>query len=162
MKVLGIDPGFGRLGYGIVQRSGGSLRALEFGCVETSKEHSMPQRLRQIHHEMTALIERSQPDCLATEALLFAANRTTAFDVCKALGVVLLASAELNLAWCEYTPPQVKLAVTGSGSADKKQMRFMVQRLLSLTEAPKLDDVTDALAVAICHSLKARVLSAVP
>lgn len=157
MRVLGIDPGFGRLGYGIVDRVQGVLRAGESGLVETDKNASLPARLAQIHCEVVRLIARSKPDCIATEALLFAANRTTAFDVSKALGVVLLAAAEADLPWSEYTPPEVKLTVTGSGAAKKPQVQFMVAKLLALPDPPKPDDVADALAVALCHAIRGRL-----
>lgn len=157
MRVLGIDPGFGRLGFGIVNRVQGVLRAGESGLVETDKNASLPARLAQIHCEIVRLIARSKPDCIATEALLFAANRTTAFDVSKALGVVLLAAAEADLPWSEYTPPEVKLTVTGSGAAKKPQVQFMVAKLLALPEPPKPDDVADALAVALCHAIRGRL-----
>ncbi len=155
--MLGIDPGFGRLGYGIVDRVQGVLRAGESGLVETDKNASLPARLAQIHCEVVRLIARSKPDCIATEALLFAANRTTAFDVSKALGVVLLAAAEADLPWSEYTPPEVKLTVTGSGAAKKPQVQFMVAKLLALPDPPKPDDVADALAVALCHAIRGRL-----
>jgi len=155
--VLGIDPGFGRLGYGIVDRVQGVIRPGESGLVETDKRAALPARLAHIHHEIVRLIARSKPDCIATEALLFAANRTTAFDVSKALGVVLLAAAEADLPWSEYTPPEVKLTVTGSGAAKKPQVQFMVAKLLSLPEPPKPDDVADALAVALCHAIRGRL-----
>lgn len=157
MRVLGIDPGFGRLGYGLVDRVQGVLRAGESGLVETDKNASLPARLAQIHCEVVRLIARSKPDCIATEALLFAANRTTAFDVSKALGVVLLAAAEADLPWSEYTPPEVKLTVTGSGAAKKPQVQFMVAKLLALPDPPKPDDVADALAVALCHAIRGRL-----
>lgn len=157
MRVLGIDPGFGRLGYGIVERVNGAIRAGESGLVETDKRAALPQRLAQIHREVRDLIGRSKPDCIATEAILFAANRTTAFDVSKALGVVLLAAAESELPWCEYTPPEVKLTVSGSGAAKKAQVQFMVTKLLALPEPPRPDDVADALAVALCHVIRGRL-----
>jgi len=94
---------------------------------------------------------------MATERLVFAANKTTAMDVSKALGVILLASSEKGLEWAEYTPPEVKQGVVGVGSADKKQVEFMVTKLLSLPKPPKPDDVADALAVAICHAMRSRV-----
>lgn len=157
MRVLGIDPGFGRLGYGIVDRIDGVIRAGESGVVETDKSSPLPARLSHIHSEVVQLIARSEPDCIATEALLFAANRTTALDVSKALGVVLLAAAEVNLPWTEYTPPEVKLTVTGSGAAKKPQVQYMVAKLLSLPHPPKPDDVADALAVALCHAIRGRL-----
>jgi crossover junction endodeoxyribonuclease RuvC len=155
--VLGIDPGYGRLGYGIVERTNGTLKPGEAGLVEADKNAKLPARLAHIHREIVHLIERTNPDCIATEALLFAANRTTAFDVSKALGVVLLATAEAELPWTEYTPPEVKLTVTGSGAAKKPQVQFMVAKLLALPAPPKPDDVADALAVALCHAIRGRL-----
>ena len=155
--MLGIDPGFGRLGYGIVERVGGAIRPGTAGVVETNKGDTLPKRLAEIHARVLALIREERPDCIATEALLFAANRTTAFDVAKALGVVLLAASEAELPWTEYTPPQVKLTVTGSGSAKKPQVQYMVSKLLSLPGPPKPDDVADALAVALCHAIRGRL-----
>jgi crossover junction endodeoxyribonuclease RuvC len=157
LKVLGIDPGYGRLGFGIVERLGGAIKVCEFGLVETDKGLCLPDRLAHIHGEVRSVIQRSKPSCMATEAILFAANRTTAIGVAKALGVVLLAAAEAGLPWCEYTPPEVKATVTGSGAAKKAQVQFMVAKLLSLKEAPKPDDVSDALAVALCHAIRGRL-----
>jgi len=159
LRVFGVDPGFGRLGYAVVDRVGSSLLPVVYGLVETDKGLALPQRLFQLHSTIAELIRKHRPDCIATEAILFAANRTTALDVSKALGVVLLAAEEMKLPWREYTPPQVKMTVTGSGSADKKQVQFMVTRMLNLHETPKPDDVADALAVAICHAVSARMQS---
>jgi crossover junction endodeoxyribonuclease RuvC len=156
MKVLGIDPGFGRVGYAFVEQRHGVFATSGYGLIETDKNRPLPARLQQIHDAVTRLTRENAPDCIATEAILFAANRTTAIDVSKALGVVLLAASEASLPWTEYTPSQVKLTVTGSGSADKKQVQYMVTRLLNLRETPKPDDVADAIAIAICHSLCAR------
>lgn len=152
MKILGIDPGYGRLGFAIIEKERETLKALDFGLVETDKNQSVPDRLAHIHAETLRLIKKHSPDCLATEKQIFAANRTTALDVAKALGVVLLAAHESGIDWHEYTPNEVKLTVTGSGRADKKQIEFMVTRLLNLKTTPKQDDVADALAIAICHS----------
>jgi crossover junction endodeoxyribonuclease RuvC len=160
--VLGIDPGYGRLGYGVVERVSGAVRAVDSGLVETDKSLDLPARLGVIHREISGLIQRCKPNCIATEAILFAANRTTAFDVSKALGVVLLAASENGLPWAEYTPPEVKLTVTGSGSAKKPQVQFMVAKLLSLPVAPKPDDVADALAIALCHAIRGRLATALP
>jgi crossover junction endodeoxyribonuclease RuvC len=156
VKVLGIDPGFGRLGYAVVERQGSVFSSDVYGVVETDKSLPLPARLEQIYERILEIVSRCEPECIATEAVLFAANRTTALDVTKALGVVLLAAAKARLSWAEYTPPQVKSAVTGSGKADKKQVQFMVMRMLNLGEVPKPDDVTDALAIGICHALCAR------
>jgi crossover junction endodeoxyribonuclease RuvC len=154
---LGIDPGYGRLGFGVVERAGGAIKVCEFGLVETDKSLALPDRLALIHREISQVIVRSKPTCIATESILFAANRTTAFGVAKALGVVLLAASEAGLPWCEYSPPEVKATVTGSGGAKKPQVQFMVAKMLSLKEAPKPDDVADALAVALCHALRGRL-----
>lgn len=161
-RVLGIDPGFGRLGYGIVEKKGGVMRAGSYGLVSTTPNSPLPQRLSHIYAEVCRIIDDERPDCLATEAILFAANRTTAFDVSKALGVVLLAASEHGLPWTEYTPPEVKLTVTGSGAAKKAQVQFMVSKLLCLREPPKPDDVADALAVALCHAVRGRLIAGRP
>lgn len=156
VRILGLDPGLERIGYGLVLREGSRLTPVDYGLIQTPRI-LLPDRLKLIHEEAQALFARLKPDALATEKLVFAANRTTAMDVSKALGVLLLVSAEHGLPWAEYSPPQVKLAVVGVGTADKKQVQFMVQKLLSLSEVPKPDDVADALAIAICHAFQSRV-----
>lgn len=155
MKILGIDPGLERMGFAIIERNGSALKAIEYGLIQTSRI-AVADRLFQIHQEVNVLIEKFRPDALATEKLIFAANKTTAMDVAKALGVALLAGAQRGLPWAEYSPPQVKLAVVGNGAADKRQVQFMVTRLLSLEKPPKPDDVADALAIAICHAFHFR------
>ena len=157
MRVLGIDPGYGRVGFGVVERINGAIKPGEYGLIETDKCDPLPGRLQRIHREVCDLIARTKPDCIATETILFAANRTTAFDVSKSLGVILLAAADAGLACCEYSPPEVKLTVTGSGAAKKQQVQFMVTKLLSLKETPKPDDVADALAIALCHAIRGRL-----
>lgn len=156
MRILGIDPGLERVGYGVIDREGSRLTVIEHGLIKTPKI-ALPDRLRLIHEETVALLERSRPDAIATERLLFSVNKTTAMDVAKALGVVLLCSAQHGYPWAEYSPPEVKQAVVGNGSAEKKQVQFMVCKLLSLREAPKPDDVADALAIAICHAFRSRI-----
>lgn len=151
MRVLGIDPGYGRLGFAVVEQQGSRAKALAHGVIDTPAKDSMPIRLRAIHDGVVAVITEHAPSCIATEKLLFSANRATAMDVAKAQGVVLLAAAERGLEWTEYTPAEIKMSVAGAGNADKRQVQWMVVRLLGLTEAPKPDDVTDALAVALCH-----------
>jgi len=154
--ILGIDPGLERVGYGVIKREGSRLTVIDYGLILTPRV-AITERLAQIHREVLALIETHRPDAMATERLVFAANKTTAMDVSKALGVILLASSEKGLEWAEYTPPEVKQGVVGVGSADKKQVEFMVTKLLSLPKPPKPDDVADALAVAICHAMRSRV-----
>lgn len=156
MLILGIDPGLERIGYGLVSREGSVLKPVAFGLIE-SPRIAIPDRLLLIDEQFRALLDRYQPDSVATERQLFAANKTTALDVAKALGVLLLACGQKGLPWAEYTPPQVKLAVVGNGAAEKHQVQFMVARLLGLDKAPKPDDVADALAIAICHAFQSRV-----
>ena len=152
MIILGVDPGTATMGYGILEKSGNRFRALAYGALETPKTMPAHERLRELYRGVCALCESYQPDALATEQLLFQTNRRTAFAVARAAGVALLAAAEQGIEWREYTPLQVKQAVTGYGGADKKQVQTMVQRLLGLETLPKPDDAADALAIAICHA----------
>ncbi|MBI1757142.1 MAG: crossover junction endodeoxyribonuclease RuvC [Fimbriimonas ginsengisoli] len=154
MRILGIDPGLERIGYGLIELSGSRLTALDYGLLETPRI-ALPERLSILFDRASELIERSEADAMACERLLFTVNKTTAMDVAKAVGVVLLAASRRGLPCCEYSPPEVKQAVVGNGSADKRQVQFMVVRLLNLTKPPKPDDVADALAVAICHAYRA-------
>lgn len=156
MIILGIDPGLERVGYGVIRREGSKLTLIQHGLIQTPRV-AITQRLAQIHREVLELIETHRPDAMATERLVFAANKTTAMDVSKALGVILLAGCDKGLDWAEYTPPEVKQAVVGVGSADKKQVEFMVTKILGLEKPPKPDDVADALGIAICHALRSRV-----
>jgi crossover junction endodeoxyribonuclease RuvC len=151
MRILGIDPGFGRLGYAIVHAQPAQLAAIEYGVISTDSTLQMPERLAQIYDEVSQLVERFAPDSAASERQIFSANKTTALDVSKALGVVMLAAAHRNLQWMDYTPAEVKMAVTGNGSADKRQVLYMVTRLLNLKTQPG-DDAADALAIAVCHA----------
>ena len=156
MRILGIDPGLGRVGYGVVLKEGSRLSALDYGLIETP-QIAIPYRLRIIHERVLEIVDQHQPDAIATERLLFTVNKTTAMDVAKALGVVLLATSQRGIKWSEYAPPEVKQSVVGVGNADKKQVQFMVTRLLSLRETPKPDDVADALAIAITHAFRANL-----
>ena len=156
MRILGIDPGLERVGFGVIDREGSRLKPIAHGLIETPRI-ALPDRLRIIHEGVTALIAEHKPDQLATERLLFSVNKKTAMDVAKGLGVVLLAGAQAGLPWMEMTPPEIKLAVVGNGAAEKKQVQFMVVRLLNLTETPKPDDVADALAIAIAAALRTRI-----
>lgn len=115
----------------------------------------MPDRLKLVSDGVSELIKKHKPDAMATERLLFTKNVTTGMDVAKSLGVILLAAADTGIEWTEYSPPEVKQSVVGVGNADKKQVGFMVKRLLALKEEPKPDDVSDALAIAICHAFRA-------
>jgi crossover junction endodeoxyribonuclease RuvC len=152
MIILGVDPGTATMGYGILEKSGNRFRALAYGALETPKTMPTHERLRELYHGLRGLCETYQPDVLVTEQLLFQTNRRTAIAVARAAGIALLVAAEQGIEWCEYTPLQVKQAVTGYGGADKKQVQTMVQRLLGLESVPKPDDAADALAIAICHA----------
>ena len=149
MIVLGIDPGTAALGYGIVERTGGRLRMIDTGVLETSAREGLPQRLLAVHRFVVDLIELHRPDLLAVERLFFSKNAQTAFAVGQARGVVLLAGAAAGVPVREATPNEVKSAVTGYGAADKEQVGRMVATVLGLRQAPRPDDAADALAVAI-------------
>lgn len=157
MRILGIDPGLERVGFGVIERIGSKLTMVECGLIQTPRIN-LPSRLLLIHEEVLSLIDRLQPNCLITERLLFTTNKTTAMDVSKALGTILLAASKRNLPWEEYSPPSIKQSVVGHGGAEKKQVQFMVAKLLSLPTAPKPDDVADALAIAICHAMRAQTM----
>ena len=149
MIILGIDPGTASLGYGIVERTGGSLRAVDYGCVTTSPDMALPERLRHIHSMVAELIETHHPDLVAVERLFFSRNAQSAFGVGQARGVVLLAAAQAGIPVREATPNEVKIGVTGYGNADKGQVARMVTVILQLPEVPTPDDTADALATAI-------------
>jgi crossover junction endodeoxyribonuclease RuvC len=150
MIVLGIDPGTALTGYGIVERQGSQLRAVDYGCLETLSTQALPQRLLEIHTGVLDLIDSHRPRFLGVERLFFNRNVQTAFAVGQARGVVLLAAAERGIPVFEYGPHEVKLAVTGYGRAGKDQVQRMVQLMLGMPSLPKPDDAADALAVAIC------------
>ncbi len=158
MIVLGIDPGTATTGYGVVREiAPGKIVPVDFGVILTFPEQSPPNRLAQIYDAVNHLIEKHNPDTVATERLFFSNNEKTALSVGRAIGVILLAIEQHKLPWTEYTPMQVKQAVTGVGSADKKQIQWMVTKLLGLKEVPKPDDAADALAIAICHAHSAKL-----
>jgi crossover junction endodeoxyribonuclease RuvC len=147
--ILGIDPGTATMGYGIVERRGGTLRAVDYGALTTSADLPLPERLAAIHACVAELIETHHPDLLAVERLFFSKNAQSAFGVGQARGVVLLAAAQAGVAVREATPNEVKVGVTGYGSADKEQVGRMVAVILQLSEVPHPDDTADALAIAI-------------
>ncbi len=150
MRVLGIDPGLALTGYGLVEGNG-SLVLVEMGSITTPSSLSLPERLRILYQDFSALLERLQPDAVAVEELFFGKNVRTAIAVGQARGVVMLAVAQAKIPLHEYTPLQVKEALTGYGRADKQQVQKMICFLLGLSSPPKPDDVADAIAVAICH-----------
>ena len=150
MIILGIDPGTAALGYGIVERIGGRLRAIDYGCLETSPDSPMPERLLAIHTFVDELIVLHDPAIVAVERLFFSRNAQTAMAVGQARGIVLLAAAQHGRLVREATPNEVKSAIAGYGAADKEQVQRMVQLVLGMTELPRPDDAADALAVAVC------------
>lgn len=152
MRILGIDPGYGRTGYGIVELAGNRIRPLEFGLVETNSKLPMEKRLLQIYDALRGIIARRKPDSLALEELFFSKNVTTGIGVSQARGIVMLAAAQTGMTVAEYKPVQVKQAIAGYGKADKAQIQEMVRMFLGLPDIPKPDDVADALAVAITHA----------
>jgi crossover junction endodeoxyribonuclease RuvC len=154
---LGIDPGTATTGYGVVEEIGGQLKALTSGVIRTRAGQPMAIRLQAIHHEIKQLAETWQPAEAAVEELFFSKNVRTAMSVGQARGVAMLALADAGLPVAEYTPLAIKQAVTGYGSADKKQMQEMMKMLLGLSAVPRPDDAADALAVAICHLHSARL-----
>ena len=156
MRVLGIDPGIARCGWGIITINSSQLTVNNFGCVETKVGEAVEKRLLVIYKEIKKIISKYKPDALAVEELFFNTNAKTAFVVGEARGVVLLTAGEKNIPVGIYTPLQVKMAITGYGRAEKTQIGQMVKTLLKLKEIPKPDDVTDALAVALTHAFTKR------
>ncbi len=159
MLTLGIDPGTATTGFGLVVEKRDKLVFIDHGVIKTSKKDSSQSRLRTIYSELKQLIAQYKPQVVAIEKLFFGVNSRTAIAVGQARGMSLLAAAEGRVQVAEYTPLQVKLAVTGYGKADKKQVQQMVKTLLRLSEIPKPDDAADALAVAICHMHSYRLAS---
>ena len=160
MVVIGIDPGTALTGYGLVQeKEDGGLKVLDYGVIQTPSGQLMPERLLELHRQLSEIILLHRPENGAVEKLFFQRNVRTALSVGQARGVVLLALAQAGLAVAEYTPLEVKLAVAGYGGADKKQVQLMVKALLELDELPHPDDAADALAIAICHIHSARLRS---
>lgn len=152
MIVIGIDPGTALTGYGIVEETtDGQLAAIQYGAIETSAEQTLDKRLQIIYKALSKILILHRPQTGAVEKLFFQRNVRTAMSVGQARGVAMLALAEAGVEVAEYTPMEVKQAVTGYGGADKNQVQQMVRAILSLDVAPQPDDVADALAVAICH-----------
>lgn len=152
MTILGIDPGIAIVGYGVITYEAGRFGVIDYGAVTTKAGTKLSDRLRNIYEDIHILIERFRPDVCAIEELFFNTNVTTGIAVAHGRGVIMLAATVQNLPVFEYTPLQVKQGVAGYGRADKAQVQRMVKSLLGLPAVPKPDDVSDALAVAICHA----------
>jgi len=160
MIILGLDPGTAITGYGIIKKEGGSLLCIDFGCITTPKGLEAATRLQDLHKELLNLVKKHKPDYAAVEQLFFAKNTRTALSVSHARGVALQAFASFGIPISEFTPLQVKQAVTSYGRAEKSQVQKMVKLLLNLEEIPKPDDAADALAVAICCANTNKYLNA--
>ena len=158
-RILGIDPGLARMGYGVIDLLGNQLKPIVYGCIETEAGLPIPTRLQQLYQKLTEILITYQPQVMAVEELFYGRNVTTAFSVGQARGVAVLASTLHGAAFAEYTPMQVKQAVVGYGKADKQQIQYMVRLLLNLAEVPKPDDTADALAIAITHAHTAPIVS---
>ena len=153
MRILGIDPGTGICGFGVIELSGDKARAVDYGVISTPPRTPLPDRLLDIYESINEVISQNHPDAISIEKLFFTKNITTGITVAEARGVILLACKQHNLPTFEYTPNEIKKTLTGYGNADKKQMQEMVRLHLKLKSAPKPDDAADALATAITHSL---------
>ncbi len=158
MVILGIDPGTARCGYGIIKEDGSSLLLVECGLIETPPGTRDADRLTAIYDRLSGLLTLHKPQAIAVEQLFYGNNSRTAMAVGQARGVILLAAALSGIDTAEYTPVQVKQAVSGYGAADKQQVKAMVKTLLNLKELKGHDDVSDALAVAICHAFSRRLI----
>jgi crossover junction endodeoxyribonuclease RuvC len=157
MKIIGIDPGTGILGFGVIEVNGTKIKLVEAGVIRTPAHTPHDERLEEIFDGLTEIIAATKPDVLSIEKLFFTRNITTAMSVAEARGVAVLVGRKAGLPIAEYTPPQIKQTLTGYGKADKKQVQEMVRLQLGLKEVPKPDDCADALAAAITHVFMTRV-----
>lgn len=151
MRILGIDPGYAIVGFGVLEYDGYKFKPVEFGAVTTEAKTDFNIRLKTIFDDLTFVVEKFKPDAMAIEKLFFNTNQKTGIDVAQARGVTLLSAVNANVPVFEYTPLQVKQSVVGYGRAEKPQVMEMTRRILGLAEVPKPDDTADALAIAICH-----------
>lgn len=152
MLILGIDPGFATIGFGLLETNRGSQRLIRCGTITTPAGHSLPARLLQISEDMRELLHMLHPDAVAVEELFFTNNITTGIGVAQARGVILAEIERFGVPIYEYSPSAVKLAVAGYGKAEKRQVMEMTKRLLNLNAIPKPDDAADAVAIALCHA----------
>ena len=152
MKILGIDPGYATIGFGMVDAEHGTYRLLQYGTITTPADEPFPKRLQMIYDDMGRLLDALAPEALSVEELFFGHNVTTGIGVAHGRGVILLAAQQMEIPIFEYTPMQVKLAVCGYGKATKHQVVDMTRRLLKMQQAAKPDDAADAIALALCHA----------
>ena len=158
MRILGIDPGYAIMGYGLIDKIGNSFKPVDYGVIKTKAGESLPERLLKIRMELSSIVEKYRPDEMAVEELFFNTNSKTVIHVAESRGVALVEGAVRGINVNEYTPLQVKQGVVGYGRAQKVQVMQMVKVLLNLESVPKPDDAADALAVAICHANSGRKL----
>ena len=151
MRIIGIDPGYAIVGFGIVDYIGGKFTVLDYSAITTDKDTPFPQRLCEIYDDYCHILDTSKPDALSIERLYFTNNQKTGIDVAQARGIIMMAAQQRNIEINEYTPLQVKQAVVGYGQAVKKQVQEMTRKILKLKTIPKPDDTADALAMTICH-----------
>lgn len=152
MIILGVDPGFAIVGYGVLEYNANKFKVLEYGAITTTPDMDIFDRFKKIHDDLDGIVTRVKPDFMSIEELFFNSNQKTAINVAQARGVLLLAALNHDVRVFEYTPLQVKQAVVGYGRADKNQVQQMVKIMLNLEKVPKPDDTADALAIAICHA----------
>jgi crossover junction endodeoxyribonuclease RuvC len=155
--ILGIDPGTATMGWGVIRQEGNKLRYVQHGAIVTPSNWEMPRRLARLFDGVTELVKGYRPEAVAIEELFFNTNVTTAITVGQARGVALVAAYRAGVEVAEYTPLQVKQAITSYGRAEKRQVQEMVKTLLNLREIPKPDDAADGLAIAICHAFSSRM-----
>ena len=152
MRILGIDPGYALMGYGVIEQNGNRMKVIECGSISTGPSASMPERLKYLYSSLMNIIADTDPEYAALEELFYNTNAKTVINVGQARGVAVLACVNSGLPVAEYTPLQVKQALVGYGRAEKKQVQQMVKAILGLEKVPRPDDTADALAVAICHA----------
>jgi len=157
MIILGIDPGTATTGYGVIlakdvnSRNKDNFKCLTYGSIKTDPEMTMPNRLKKIHNELTKLLKEHQPEIMVVENLFFFKNMKTAMPVSQAKGVILLTAAKKNIPVCEFTPPQIKMLIAGSGKAEKIHVQKRVKAIFGMKDIPKPDDAADALAIALTY-----------
>jgi len=162
MIILGVDPGTATTGWGLIKKprtKNGKIKTLDFGCIKTAPSLNDGERLKIINNELNKLIKKHQPKVLAVENIYFFKNLKTAMPVSQAKGVILLTAAKKKIPVYEFTPLQVKMAITGYGKAEKKQVQKMISVLLDLKEVPKQDDAADALGIALCYLFDSRKIN---
>lgn len=152
MRIIGIDPGYAIVGFGIIEYDNGKFKTVDYGAITTPSGIDFNRRLETIYADMCEILDTYKPESLAIEKLYFQNNQKTAIDVAEARGVILLSAVQRNILIREYTPLEVKKSITGYGQAVKKQVQEMTKRVLHLPAIPKPDDTADALAIAVCHA----------